>query len=450
MHLCLEDINNKYEKGEIYGSWNNWQKPLKISEYNYIFNNIKIFNIETDDVIISYKIKINNEYILLNNLLITYDNGFENNKIILTDDNYYYNGKIKIKFDQNDLFIIIYDVNNMYLCIDDKEYEKKYNNDNKNNWNNAEIYGSWDNWVHPIKITDYDFNIDNIKIFLIKTNDLIVSYKIKYNNNFILLKNIFTTIDNGFENNKIIVTHDNYIFNGIIKIKNINNKMIIFYDNNLLLDVETKNGIPNGNGNQYYRGNEKYFNIKLYEGEWLNGKFSGKGIYYRYNYIVYEGEWQNGLCHGKGIGFSDINKYYVGEWQNGFYHGQGTYYINNNKSYEGEWEYELYHGKGISYGNYNKKLYDGEFKKGMRHGYGISYDKDNKKSYEGEWQNGLKHGNGIDYYIFNKDIKCYEGEFIDGVYHGKGILYNEQNGSKLYEGEWTNGIRHDNKTINQI
>ena len=31
-----------------------------------------------------------------NNLLITNDNGFENNKIILTEDNYYYNGNIKI------------------------------------------------------------------------------------------------------------------------------------------------------------------------------------------------------------------------------------------------------------------------------------------------------------------------------------------------------------------
>jgi hypothetical protein len=448
MYLFIEDTNNKYENGEIYGSWNNWKNPLKISEYNYILNNIKIFNIETDDVIISYKIKINNEYILLNNLLITYDNSFENNKIILTEDNYYYNGKIKIKikFDQNNVISILYDVNIMYLCIVDKEYERKYNNDNKNHWNNAEIYGSWDNWEHPIKITDYDFIIDNIKIFLIKTNDFIVSYKIKYNNKFILLKNIFNTFHNGFENNKIILTEDNYYYNGKIKIKNINNKMKIIYNNNLILDVETINGIPNGKGNQYYKGNEKYFNSKLYEGEWLNGKFNGRGIFYRYNYIVYEGEWQNGLCHGKGIGFSDINKYYVGEWQNGFYHGQGTYFINNNKSYEGEWEYELYHGKGVSYGNDNIKLYDGEFKKGMRHGYGIIYNKDNKKSYEGEWQNGLKYGNGIDYYIFSKDIKCYEGEFIDGVYHGKGILYNQQNGSKLYEGEWTNGNRHDNKS----
>ena len=398
MYLFLEDINNKYEDGKIYGSWNNWEKPIKISEYNYITNNIKIFIIETDDVIISYKIKINNEYILLSNLLIAYDNGFENNKIIMTEDNYYYNGKIKIKFDQNNEINVLYD-NIMYLCIIDEEYKEKYNNEeDESYWDNSKIYGSWDNWKYPIKITDYDFIIDNIKIFIIRTNDLIISYKIKHNYKFILLTNIFTTIDNGFENNKIILTEDNYYYNGQIKIKNINNKMEIFYKNNLLLDVETKNGIPNGYGNQYYKHNDIYSNNKLYKGGWQNGKFSGRGIYYRYNYIVYNGEWQNGLCHGEGIGFSDINKYYAGEWQNGFYHGQGTYYINNNKSYEGEWEYELYHGKGVSYGNDNIKLYDGEFKKGMRHGYGIIYDKDNKKSYEGEWQNGLRHGNGTDYY----------------------------------------------------
>jgi hypothetical protein len=424
MYLFLEDTNNKYENSEIYGSWNNWKKPIKISEYNYIINNIKIFTIETDDTVISYKIKINNEYILLNNLLIAYDNGFENNKIILTEDNYYYNGKFKIKFDENNMLNVLYDDNIMYLCINDEEYwdydDEKY----ETFWDNAEIYGSWDNWKYPIKITDYDFIIDNIKIFIIKTNDLIISYKIKYNNEYILLNSVLITIDNGFENNVIILTEDNYYYNGQIKIKNINNKMEIFYENNLLLDVETKNGIPNGYGNQYYKQNDIYSNNKLYEGEWQNGKFNGKGSHYWHDYKVYEGEWLNGLCHGKGIGFismheniNEQNEYYEGEWNNGEYHGQGIYYINDKKSYEGEWVNGYYHGQGIS------------------------YQSNGNKCYKGEWQNGKYHGQGTDYYTFDTYTKCYVGEFHDGRYHGNGIMYHNK-GHKTYEGEWLNGVQH--------
>ena len=89
MYLFFEDKNNKYNNGEIYGSWNDWSTPIKISDYNYIIDNIKIFKIPTNKKVISYKIKINNEFILFNNLFITNDNGFKNNKIFLTEDDYY-------------------------------------------------------------------------------------------------------------------------------------------------------------------------------------------------------------------------------------------------------------------------------------------------------------------------------------------------------------------------
>ncbi len=358
MYLFFEDKNNKYNNGEIYGSWNDWSTPIKISDYNFIIDNIKIFKIQTNKKVISYKIKINNEFILLNNLFITNDNGFKNNKIFLTEDDYYNNGKLKFKIDQNNKIELLYHDNIIYLCIDSETIEDIYDSEY------AEIFGSWDNWTNPININDYNFIINTIKIFVIKTNNINVSYKIKINNKYILLNNLLITNDDGYINNKIIITKDNYFNNGNIKIRNIDNKMMIFNKNELILDVETINGIPNGYGVQYYKNNINYRNIKYYEGEWKNGKFNGKGSHYWRDYKVYEGEWQDGMCNGNGIGFVNLSDYYEGEWKNGEYHGFGIYYINNNKLYEGEWVHGLKHGKGIIYDKNSNVNYTGEFKNG--------------------------------------------------------------------------------------
>ena len=54
---------------------------------------------------------------------------------------------------------------------------------------------------------------------------------------------------------------------------------------------ELKNDLPNGKGIKYYSNG----NI-LYEGDFINDKFEGKG-----KYIYDDGDYKNGLRNGKGI-----------------------------------------------------------------------------------------------------------------------------------------------------
>ena len=62
MYICLPD---KYNKGELYGSWNNWKEPLNINEFDFAIEPYLFFSIDTNDTCISYKIKIDDKYKLI-------------------------------------------------------------------------------------------------------------------------------------------------------------------------------------------------------------------------------------------------------------------------------------------------------------------------------------------------------------------------------------------------
>ena len=98
-------------------------------------------------------------------------------------------------------------------------------------------------------------------------------------------------------------------YNGILK--------IYFDDINYLLkkEIEIKNGKLTGKGKEYY-GNKRL----KYEGNYLDGKFSGLGIlYYEYSgHINYNGEFKEGMKHGEGKEFDKIgNLIYQGKFVNG-------------------------------------------------------------------------------------------------------------------------------------
>ena len=76
MYLCFDNIDintNNLELYEILGSWNDWKKPIRLTDYDFIASeNLYIYIIETDAITISYKIRLynTNEYLLLDKLLI--------------------------------------------------------------------------------------------------------------------------------------------------------------------------------------------------------------------------------------------------------------------------------------------------------------------------------------------------------------------------------------------
>ena len=122
-------------------------------------------------------------------------------------------------------------------------------------------------------------------------------------------------------------------------IQNLNNNINEKFKN---LELNINNNIINNNKQI------KIYNNGKYEGEMLNDKKEGKGIFYYNDGGRYEGDWKNDLREGKGIyHYYSVGGRYDGDWKNGKREGKGIFYHNNGDIYEGDWENDLREGKGI-------------------------------------------------------------------------------------------------------
>ena len=175
----------------------------------------------------------------------------------------------------------------IYLCFDNHDI-------NINNLELYELLGSWNDWKKPLRLNDYNFIVsENLYIYIIETDATTISYKIRlYNTNeYILLDKLLVHEEiDGYKNNKIITTDDGYNFNGKYKIKNMNNKLEIYTNNILLLETESKLGLPNGYGKEY----DLYGN-KLYKGFFKNGLYHKNGTQYYLGSKYYKGDFSNGV-----------------------------------------------------------------------------------------------------------------------------------------------------------
>ena len=63
----------------------------------------------------------------------------------------------------------------------------------------------------------------------------------------------------------------------------------------------------------------------MYEGEFLNGKFNGKGKYSYPDGQIYEGDYVNGVKEGNGKLTFPSGRIYEGPFVNGLQHGIGKY-----------------------------------------------------------------------------------------------------------------------------
>lgn len=245
----------------------------------------------------------------------------------------------------------------IYLCFDNYDIKVE-------NLELYEILGSWNDWKESFRLTDYDFIVnENLYIYIIDTNAINLSYKIRlYNTNeYILLHNLLTINEiDGYENNKIITTYDGYNFNGKYKIKNRNNKLEIYANNVLLLETESKLGLPNGYGKEY----DMYGNK------------------------LYKGFFKNGLYHKNGTQYITGNKYYKGDFNNGVYNGWGILFHNNGfYNYEGYFINKSFLYRGIKYHINGNKEYEGIFAQNDNYDIGTEYDVNENKIKEGKWSN---------------------------------------------------------------
>eukprot|EP01032_Pedospumella_encystans_P039212 gene39212-biopygen17190 len=125
---------------------------------------------------------------------------------------------------------------------------------------------------------------------------------------------------------------------------------------------------------------------------------------------------------------------YKGSWRNGKRHGSGKLTFSNGDLLEGEFrEDKLWNGVAVhtlSSGD----IYDGAVREGKHHGQGKVTHPDGR-TLEGEFKEGrLWNGRGV---FIHKDGTVYEGEFKEGKMHGQGkLIYPE---GRTQEGEFKKG-----------
>lgn len=172
----------------------------------------------------------------------------------------------------------------------------------------------------------------------------------------------------------------------------------------------------------------------MYKGETKNGVPDGEGEYYYSDSSVYKGCFKSGKYDGKGEWTSSDGNKYKGDFKDNEFDGFGEYTYADSSSYTGEFKNGKRNGKGISV-SANGDIYNGEFKDGFRHGFG-TYTFCDGSYYTGQFAHGERNGTGK--YI-NSDGDEYEGEFSNGEFHGSGV-FTRIDGA-YYCGEFKNGKR---------
>lgn len=104
----------------------------------------------------------------------------------------------------------------------------------------------------------------------------------------------------------------------------------------------------------------KFKNGDQYIGDWLNDKPNGKGKYKWINGDVYHGDFEENFQTGKGIFEFKNGEKYMGEFLNSKKHGKGKFFFSNGNIYDGMWVNDKMHGFGVLY-FLNGQQYEGDF-----------------------------------------------------------------------------------------
>lgn len=150
--------------------------------------------------------------------------------------------------------------------------------------------------------------------------------------------------------------------------------------------------------------------IGSYRGDFLNGIKHGLGELKTEN-EVYIGEFEDDQKHGNGrLEFILSGNYYEGNFVNNKIDGNGVYTWTFGDVYIGEFKSGILHGIGL-YKWVNGDSYEGEYRNGLRWGKGTLVNSNGNK-YVGEFQDNVPHGKGK---IYKKNNSSIPVEFINGV-----------------------------------
>jgi len=172
---------------------------------------------------------------------------------------------------------------------------------------------------------------------------------------------------------------------------------------------------------------------------------NGFGKYRFANGAVYEGNFVNGRASGKGnVKYADGSTY-VGDFVNGKMEGRGIYLYANGNTYNGGWANNLKSGQGTQTLKQSDELYVGQFSGDKRNGKGKATYK-NGDTYEGDWVNGLREGQAT--YNFPNG-SYFIGGFKNDKQHGPGKQFNKLTG-RMTEGTWKDGVFENTPGVAKI
>jgi len=171
-------------------------------------------------------------------------------------------------------------------------------------------------------------------------------------------------------------------------------------------------------------------NSGIYEGEFLNGKYHGKGNFF-FGDWKYIGDFKNGLREGKGILYYPNGSTYEGEFRNNLKEGYGVLKTKDNSvTISGQFKEDKIitgtsvHSDGHKYvGAFKNQLYDGLGKRTYPNGDEV----------EGTFKAGILIPNNVTYYIKSGDKSGdkFIGDFSKEGKHFKKGTYFHANGDKF-------------------
>lgn len=106
-----------------------------------------------------------------------------------------------------------------------------------------------------------------------------------------------------------------------------------------------KDGYSEGSGVAQYFADGNF--VGKYEGSFVKGKRSGKGVATWTNGNRYEGDWLDDNMHGKGLMTSVSGASYKGDWVQDKMQGYGVYIWADGMQYEGNWVDGYMQGTGV-------------------------------------------------------------------------------------------------------
>ena len=135
------------------------------------------------------------------------------------------------------------------------------------------------------------------------------------------------------------------------------------------------------------QGTEKnYSEGYTYSGQFVRGKWEGKGTLLWKDGTTYSGEFLNGQPHGQGTKAWFDSRSYSGSWRSGKMEGFGVFAWGDGKRYVGMYVEDKKQGFGEFYYP-DGSVYRGNWVEGKQEGFGTLIDKHGKK-YTGKWRSG--------------------------------------------------------------